>query len=81
MFGERHDLLHEFPEHHDRIEKLIRENPTFAELYQEYEDIDGEIYRIEEQIETPSDDYTESRKKRRAWLKDQLYAMLQDNKQ
>ena len=39
--------------------------------------IDDEIYRIEEQIETPSDEYTESLKKQRLLLKDQLFQMLQ----
>lgn len=78
MFGEHHDLLHEFPEYKDRIHTLKATSPQFAELYQEYQAVDKEVYRIEEQIETPSDEYTENLKKRRAWLKDRLYAMLRE---
>jgi uncharacterized protein YdcH (DUF465 family) len=77
MFGEHHHLVHEFPELKDKIHELKVSNPAFAELFDKYNSIDDEIYRIEEQIETPSDDYTESLKKQRLLLKDQLFQMLQ----
>jgi hypothetical protein len=76
MFGEHHDLTHEFPEYKERIHELKISDPHFAKLHEEYEDIDKEIYRIEQQIETPSDEYTEQLKKKRALLKDELYALL-----
>lgn len=76
MLGEHHDLLTEFPEYKDKIHELKMNNPEFAELYKQYQDLDQEIYNIEEQVETPSDDYTEVQKKKRVMLKDQLYAML-----
>ena len=77
MFGEHHHLVQEFPELKDKIHELKMHNPAFAELFDKYNSIDNEIYRIEEQIETPSDDYTESLKKQRLLLKDQLFQMLQ----
>lgn len=77
MFGEHHHLVQEFPEFKDKIHELKTHNPEFAELFDKYNSIDDEIYRIEEQIETPSDDYTESLKKQRLLLKDQLFQMLQ----
>jgi uncharacterized protein YdcH (DUF465 family) len=77
-FGEHHDLLHEFPEYNDKIHQLKVSNPEFAQLYEQYEATDQEVYRIEEGIETPSDDYTEQLKKKRVLLKDQLYAMLKE---
>ena len=76
MFGEHHDLVHEFPEYKERIHELKMNDPHFEKLHQEYEAIDKEIYRIEQQIETPTDEYTEQLKKKRALLKDQLYAIL-----
>lgn len=76
MFGEHHHLVQEFPELKDKIHELKTHNPAFAELFEKYNSIDDEIYRIEEQIETPSDEYTESLKKQRLLLKDQLYQML-----
>ena len=77
MSIEHHGLLHEFPQLRERIHELKTSNPKFAGLYRQYDEIDKEIYRIEEEIETPSDTYTEDLKKRRVLLKDQLHTMLQ----
>lgn len=76
MLGEKHDLIHEFPEYKDRIHELKVNDPEFARLFEEYHDVDHEVRRIEEGIETPSDEYTEELKLRRLKLKDELYAML-----
>ena len=76
MYGEPHDLHHEFPEHVDRINQLKAENPQFAKLLGEYDAVDKEVHLIEEGVETPSDEYTEGLKKKRVYLKDQLYEML-----
>jgi uncharacterized protein YdcH (DUF465 family) len=77
MFGEHHHILQEFPQYKDKIHELKLRDPAFAELIDKYNALDDEIYRIEEQIETPSDDYTEGLKKQRLQLKDQLFQMLQ----
>ena len=79
MFGEHHGLAHEFPELKEQIHSLKVSNPHFARLFEEYEDIDKEIYRIEEQIENTSDTYMEDLKKKRLKLKDELYAMLKQS--
>ena len=76
MLGEHHDLAHEFPEYKQRIHELKLNDSHFSKLNQQYEKLDKEIYRIEQQIETPSDEYTEQLKKERALLKDQLYTIL-----
>lgn len=76
MFGEHHDLENEFPEYKEQILMLKENNPRFAELYEEYQAVEGEVYKIMEQEETPSDAYTEDLKKRRVHLKDELYAIL-----
>jgi len=70
------DLAHEFPELKQRVHDLKVDSPEFRKLYAEYEDLDNEILRIEQEIETPSDAYTEKLKWRRAHLKDRLYGML-----
>lgn len=77
MSTEHHGLLHEFPQLRERIHELKTSKPKFAGLYRQYDGTDKVIYRIEEEIETPPDQYTEDLKKRRVLLKDQLYAMLQ----
>lgn len=71
-----HDLAHEFPEFKQRIHELKLTSPEFNQLYAEYQAVDKEIYRIEEEIETPSDDYTEELKRKRVHVKDRLYGML-----
>ena len=76
MFGENHDLVHEFPEYKERIHQLKLENNHFSRLFDEYHTVDREVRRIEQGVETPSDFYTEDLKKQRLSLKDELYAML-----
>jgi uncharacterized protein YdcH (DUF465 family) len=76
MTIEKHDLVHEFPELRDRIHELKTTNAHFARLFEEYHDADREVRRMEEEIETPSDEVVEQAKMKRVHLKDQLYAML-----
>ncbi|HYA39032.1 MAG TPA: cupin domain-containing protein [Candidatus Methylomirabilis sp.] len=71
-----HDLAHEFPEFKQRIHELKLASPAFKRLYDDYQAMDKALYRIGENIETPSDDYTEELKRKRVWLKDRLYGML-----
>lgn len=76
MLGEKHDLIHEFPEHKEKIHELKINDTHFARLFTEYHEVDHEIHRIEEGVETPTDDYLEERKKLRLSLKDQLLGMI-----
>ena len=76
MLGEKHDLIHEFPEYKDKIHELKTTNERFAKLFAEYHEIEHEVRRIEEGIETTSDDYLEEQKKKRLYLKDRLFEML-----
>lgn len=78
MFGEHHDLIHELPEYREQIHILKTGNAHFARLFDEYHEVDHEIRRIEQEIETPSDTYTEDMKKKRLQLKDELYRMLKE---
>jgi uncharacterized protein YdcH (DUF465 family) len=80
MYGEHHhDLSHEFPEFKDKVHEMKTHNEQFSKLYDEYQEVDKEIFRIEEGIETPTDEYTEELKMRRVNLKDELYAMLKQD--
>jgi uncharacterized protein YdcH (DUF465 family) len=76
VFGEKHDLLHEFPEHRERIDELLANDNHFAHLADKYNSVDREIYGIEQGVETPSDEYTEQLKKQRLLLKDELLAII-----
>ena len=76
MFGEAHDLLLEFPEHKERIHHLKMENNHFARFFDEYDELNHQIHRIQQDIETPSDEVVEELKKKRLQLKDDLLAMI-----
>lgn len=78
MFGEHHDLVHELPEYRDKIHEMKQNNTHFAKLFDEYHEVDHEVRRIEQEIETPSDEYTEELKKKRLSLKDELFGMLKE---
>ena len=73
---DHHPLITEFPNQTDIIHKLKAENAHFQRLMNEYEQIDKEVFRMEEWIETPEDAILVEKKKQRLHLKDQLAAML-----
>ncbi len=76
MTVEHHDLSHDFPEYREKIHELKISDHHFANLFDEYNKVDREVRRIEQEIETPSDAYTEELKKKRVKLKDELYLLL-----
>lgn len=71
-----HPLIAEFPELRNKIHEMKVSDHHFAKLFTEYHEVDHELHRIGQEIETPSDTYTEELKKRRLNLKDQLYTLL-----
>lgn len=76
MTVHHHDLATEFPEYKEDIHNLKATDAHFAKLFEKYEEVDREVVRIEQDIETTSDEYLEERKKVRLNLKDELYQML-----
>ena len=76
MFGERHDLHHEFPEHAELIHRLLGSDQDFASIYKEYDDLDAEILDLEQRGEPVTDEVAEAMKYKRLQLKDKLYAIL-----
>ncbi|MCW9014237.1 MAG: DUF465 domain-containing protein [Gammaproteobacteria bacterium] len=76
MLIEKHDLIHEFPEHKDRIHQLKISDNHFSRLFNEYHELDREVRKIEEGAENTSDEYLEELKKKRLKHKDDLYAII-----
>ena len=76
MLDEKHDLVHELPEHRDTIHRLKMENAHFARLFEEYHEVDHEVHRIETGTENTSDEYLEGRKLKRLHLKDEMFRMI-----
>lgn len=70
------DIAQEFPEYKEKVHILKASNPDFRHMYDEYHSVNHKIHRIEQEIETVSDDVSENLKKKRLQLKDGLFDML-----
>lgn len=76
MLGEKHDLVHEFPELEAKIEDMRESNASFAELMDEYDELDARVRKLEELGTPVADETIEELKKQRLLLKDRLYQLL-----
>lgn len=75
---EKHDLRHEFPEYVDKIHDLKISDNHFRRLFDEYDEINKEIQRIETGIEPTSDQILNELRLKRVHLKDELFSMLKN---
>ena len=73
---QRHDLLHEFPEHQERIHELKVGDKHFRELFDEYDRTEHQIHRINTGEEIAIDEYAHEVKAKFLNLKDQIYSYL-----
>ena len=73
---EKHDLLHEFPEYQDKIHQLKIENNHFKKLFEEYDEIEHQILRINKGIEIMTDEAFKEIKIKMLHLKDEIYTYL-----
>ncbi len=71
-----HELSDEFPNDHALLHELKLKDHHFVTLADRYHEVNGEIHRIEAEIETPSDEYTESLKKKRLALLDEISGII-----
>ncbi|WP_163930064.1 YdcH family protein [Paraferrimonas sp. SM1919] len=76
MLGEDHSLLHDFPEHTDKINQLTASDEDFKRKSLRYHTLDAQIRQQELDGSPISDDAMHELKNERAALKDQLYQML-----
>ena len=70
------DPAQEFPEHKDRIHTLKSTDAHFSIMLTEYHEVIHQINRVEQEIETVSDQAAEAMKKNRLRLKDALLHIL-----
>ncbi|MFX0541396.1 YdcH family protein [Roseovarius sp. S4756] len=71
-----HQLSEEFPDKTEEIAKLEQTNAHFARLSKEYDEVNRIIHKAETNV-APMDELAESEQRRkRAVLKDEIYAML-----
>lgn len=71
-----HELADAFPDDHAVLHELKLHNAHFVTLAERYHDVNGEIHRIESEIETTSDEYTETLKKKRLALLDEISGIV-----
>lgn len=65
-----------FPEHRELISKLRHENAHFAKIFDEHNDIDHEIIRLEQDPVTSNLNEIDVLKKKKLHLKDEIYQMI-----
>ena len=75
----QHALVEEFPDRAEQIRSLIRADDEFARTAVDYNETNSEILRIEAEIETTSDEYLETLKKKRLRLLDHIHEKLTHN--
>lgn len=75
-----HELADEFPEAREILHKLKLENAHFVTLSDRYHDVNGEIHRIEAEVENTSDQYAEGLKKKRLALVDEIAGLIAEAK-
>ncbi|UQD57377.1 YdcH family protein [Flavobacterium sp. K5-23] len=76
---ERHDLLHEFPEHKEKIHQLKIYNSHFRELFDQYHVLEHEIHRINTGVDIAIDEYAYIQKAKFLYIKDEITSILEDN--
>jgi uncharacterized protein YdcH (DUF465 family) len=73
---EKHDLIHEFTEHKEKIHDLKIQDSHFKKLFDNYHEINNEIHRIESGAEITADEVLNKLRADRVHLKDELYTYL-----
>ncbi len=73
---DKHGLRHEFPQHEEKISALKVSNAHFRKLFDEYNELDHHVYRIENGTESTTDEHLNELRMKRVHLKDELYAMI-----
>lgn len=76
MSIDNHTLTNDFPELKDKIHALKVSDHHFARRFEEYNDLDREVRRLEGEGSPKADETMEDLKKKRLALKDELYSML-----
>lgn len=73
---ERHNLLHEFPEHAEKIHQLKVDDAHFRNLFDQYHETEHQIHRINIGEEVAIDEFVHELKAKLLHLKDDIYSHL-----
>ncbi|WP_174493415.1 YdcH family protein [Acinetobacter sp. Marseille-Q1623] len=70
-------IKHMFPEHSELVNTLKDENPRFAKLFEEHDELDRTITHLELDPINHVHDDIEVLKRKKLKIKDELYLLLQ----
>ena len=73
---QKHDLLHEFPEHKEKIHDLKVSDNHFRKMFDEYHEVDHQIHSYETGATATTDEHLNELRAKRVHLKDALYEYL-----
>ena len=80
MSNNPNDLVEDFPGREEQIRRLKTTDNHFARLYDEYDELNRTIHRIETRVEPTSEDVEEDLKRRRVRIKDEILMILEGEK-
>ena len=72
MSNAPNDLAEDFPDKRDRIHQLKTSDNRFARLYDEYNELNRTIHRVETRVEPKPDEVEDELKRRRLQIKDAM---------
>ena len=75
---EKHDLVHEFPDHQHTIRHLKTHDSHFAKLFERYNNLDADIRKLEENGQPTTDQVLLDMKNERVQLKDDLFCFIRE---
>lgn len=73
---EKHDLLHEFPQHKERIHELKLSDVHFRKLFDDYHELQRHIQKINAGTEVVIDEYAHELKAKLLFVKDEIQSYL-----
>lgn len=71
-----HDLVHEFPQHLEKMRALKASDPHFASLFTQYDTHNLTITKYEQGVGAMTLDALEALKKKRLKIKDEIHQIL-----
>lgn len=76
---DKHDLWHEFPEHHTKIHELKLADPHFKKLFDEYDEVEHQVRRLNNGDDLASDAFKHRKKAKLLHIKDAIFSILASN--
>ena len=70
-------IKHMFPEYRDLVDTLRKENPHFAKLFEDHDELDRSIAQLELDPLNHIQEDIEMLKRKKLKMKDELYLILQ----